>query len=89
MVAALKKRLTKKREKYRSNAILNSLAQAVLIIHYDQALIYNTPVETPHFKFVDAIEMARVFLGGDAGCFSRIFVLIALEPGGQVIPLYP
>ena len=89
MVEALQRRLSEKREKYRSNNDLKSLAEFVLIVHYDQALLYNSPVDAPDFGFDDAIEEARAFLGNDPGAFTRIFVLIAIEPGGRVFQLHP
>jgi hypothetical protein len=89
MVEALQQRLSEKREKYRSSGELKSLAEFVLIVHYDQALLYNSPVDAPDFGFKDAVAEARIFLAGDPGAFTRIFVLIALEPCGRVFQLYP
>ena len=80
---------SEKREKYRSNNDLKAFAEFVLIVHYDQALLYNSPVDAPDFGFKEAIAEARAFLGGDPGAFTRIFVLIALEPHGQVFQLHP
>jgi hypothetical protein len=89
MVEALLQRFSEKREKYRSIDAPKSLAEFVLIIHYDQALQYNLPVDAPDFAFKDAIAGARSFLSGDTGTFTLIFALIALEPGGRVFQLYP
>lgn len=89
MVNALQQRLSEKREKYRLCTELKSFAELVLIIHYDQALLYNSPVNAPNFAFEDAVAEARIFLGGDPGAFTRIFVLRALEPSGRVFQLYP
>jgi hypothetical protein len=89
MVEALQQRLSEKREKYRSSSGLKSFVEFVLIVHYDQALIYNSPVYASDIGFKDAVAEARSFLGGDPGAFTRIFVLIALEPGGRVLQLYP
>jgi hypothetical protein len=55
--------------------------QVSLVIHYNSALIYNSPVETPHFKFQDAADAARIFLGGDMGPFHNIFMFIAINDG--------
>jgi hypothetical protein len=89
MVEALQRCLSEKREKYRSSSELKSLAEFVLIVHYDEALLYNAPSDAPDYRFEEAIGEARVFLGGDPGTFTRIFALIALDPVGRVFQLYP
>jgi hypothetical protein len=89
MMNALKQRLTEKRDQYRNNEKLKAFDQSVLVIHYDTAFAYNTPVETPFFKFADAAVEARKFLAGDAGVFMAVFLLIALEPRGRVFRLHP
>ena len=89
MVNVLQRRLSDKCNRYRENEKLKAFAQRVLLIHYDQALIYNTPVETPHFKFHHAADAARTFLNRDAGVFDRVYLMISLEPSGKVFQLYP
>lgn len=89
MVEALLRRLKEKREKYRFDGKLASLAEFVLIVHYDQALLYNTPTDAPGFGFKDAIAEGRAFVSTDAGAFRRIFVMIAIEPGGRTVQIYP
>lgn len=89
MVDALQRRLAEKREKYLSSSELKSFGEFILIVHYDQALLYNSPVDAPDFGFKDAVAAARTFLEGNPGVFTRIFLLIALEPGGRVFQLYP
>jgi hypothetical protein len=89
MMSALKQRLIAKRDRYRDHDGLKCFAERILIVHYDQALLYNTPVLTPRFKFADVVTEARYFLAGDAGCFTRMFLLFAFEPDGQVFQLHP
>jgi hypothetical protein len=88
MVTTLQKRLSEKCKKYRKNDGLKSFSEFVLVVHYDQALLYNSPVYTPD-GFKDVIAEARISLGGNPGAFTRIFVLIAVEPGARVLRLYP
>jgi hypothetical protein len=89
MSEALTQRLKEKREQYLSNTKVRSLAEFVLVIHYDQALVYNTPVIGLKYGFNEAIEEAKTSLAGDSGAFTRIFVMKAVEPGGQVWKIYP
>jgi hypothetical protein len=89
MVDALNHCLREKRGKYPSNKLAKSFEAFVLVIHYDQALIYNSPVHTPDFGFDDIVISARTFLDADPGAFTHIFLLIAVEPGGCVFKLYP
>jgi hypothetical protein len=61
----------------------------VLVVHYDMALLHNTPVFTPWFSFEDAARHAREHLAGNAGPFAQIFLLKALHPGASVQRLHP
>jgi len=55
--------------------------EVYLVIHYNSALIYNSPVETKHFKFEDAVDAAREFVGDDTGPFDNIYLFIAVDDG--------
>lgn len=89
MVDALCALITKKIEKYEAKAPQVQMDDFYLLIHYNQALLYNTPVETLFFKFEDAARAASAFIGDDPGIFGRIFLLLAFQPGERVFPLYP
>lgn len=56
-----------------------------LIVYYNSALIYNSPVETCEVKFEDAFEnaanSARQFIGDDPDPFNRIFLFVAVDDG--------
>lgn len=51
-----------------------------LVIVYNQALIYNSPAETPLFSFEDAVAELREMIH-DPSPFHRVFLHIALVPG--------
>ena len=60
-----------------------------LLIHYNQAVLHNTPAETLFFKYEDAARIASEFIADDAGAFQKIFLMLAFEPGQKVFQLYP
>ena len=89
MVDALLRIITKKIEKYEAKPPAIPLDAFCLLIHYDQAWEWNSPVETPDFKFEDAAATAADFVGDDPGSFDKIFLFIALQPGERLFQLYP
>ena len=86
MVAALLERLGDKIKKYAAKPA--GLSEFSLLVYYDQAWGYNTPVETLTFKFKDAARVASAFIGDDPGRFDRIFLFVPQEEQ-QVFQLYP
>jgi hypothetical protein len=89
MVNALLSIITKKIEKYEAKPPTVPLDEFHLLIHYNQAWVYNTPVETPFFKYKDAARAAVESVGDDSGPFSRIFLFLALRPGEEIFQLFP
>jgi hypothetical protein len=82
------------------NALLETVAASIdyyrgtrlgyefnLLIHYSQALLYNSSVETLNYKIEDAAKEASDIIGDDPGRFSKIFLLIYGEPS-SVFRLY-
>jgi len=86
MVEALLTRLAAKIQKY--TAIPANLSEFHLLVHYDQARAYNSPVETPFVKFKDAARVASAFVADDPGAFARIFLFCSNE-SVEVYQLYP
>ena len=87
MVDALLKRIEDKIQKYAARpAHLNGFD---LLVHYDLAWAYNSPVETPWFRFADAARVGADFIGDDPGAFDRIFLFVPIEAGQRVFQLYP
>ena len=70
---------------------MQGLDEFCLLIHYDEkALFYNSPAETPRFKFEDhALEAVRFLRQTGSGPFDRIFLLVALDPCAEVFDLSP
>jgi hypothetical protein len=50
------------------------LDEIYLLVHYDQALAYNTPFYAPNSGSKEAVEFASKVLNGDGGYFDRIFL---------------
>jgi hypothetical protein len=50
-----------------------------LLVHYDfNAFAYNTPAESSEYKFEDIVRDAIKHLGGDAGPFAAVYLLVYL-----------
>jgi hypothetical protein len=87
MVDALLKRLGDKIQKYAARPV--NLNEFDLLVHYDLAWAYNSPVETPWFRFADAARAAADFIGDDPGVFDRIFLFVPHEESQKIFQLYP
>jgi hypothetical protein len=57
-----------------------------LLIYYDQAALYNSPVETPLHSFDDAAKHLTDYVDGDLGPFQSIYLFIWID-GGRVIKI--
>jgi len=89
MLDALCDILARKIEKYEAKPPEVLMDDFYLLIHYNQALLYNTPVETVFFKFEDAARAGSEFIGDDPGVFGKVFLILALHPGEKIFQLYP
>ena len=52
-----------------------------LVVYYNLAVLYNSPVETLNFKFEDAVQVAKEFIGDDPKPFDDIFLFLAINDG--------
>jgi hypothetical protein len=89
MLEALGAILAKKIEKYQTKPPQCSMDEFQLLIYYNQALLYNTPVETLEFSFGDAARAAARYIGDNPGIFQRIFLMLAFHSGEKVFELPP
>jgi hypothetical protein len=87
MVEALKERIADKVGRYGQRP--GDLEEFDLLVHYDLAWEYNTPVETPAFSYADAASEAADFIDGDPGVFDKIFVFVPHAEGKTVFRVYP
>jgi len=55
-----------------------------LLVIYNRAAIYNSPVETPLHSYEDAVAELKRVIGNNRGAFNRVFLYIAVRPGEQV-----
>jgi hypothetical protein len=79
MFQALVELLLEKKEHYGGSG--TGFDHLCLIIYYNSAVIYNTPAETLDFKFPDAVQAAKQFIGDDQDPFDKILVFIAVNEG--------
>lgn len=86
MLQALYDAIDDKRNHYKSRP--KNLQELCLLIHYDQALLYNSPVETPRFKYEDAAKLGSMHVGANPGVFDKIFLYLAIHPGEKVFQIH-
>ena len=60
-----------------------------LLVHYDKAWAYNTPVLGIDFGYAEAVQASAARLGCSVGVFNRIIVFVPVAEGQQVFSLYP
>ncbi len=60
-----------------------------LLVHYDQAFAYNSPVEAIDFGYEDAVAAVLARIGSAVGVFDRIFVYVSVKDGQKVFRMYP
>ncbi len=87
MVLALQDRISGKVEKYSGCA--NGLDEFNLLVHYDLAWQYNSPVNAVDFTSKDAAKAAAQFIGDKAGVFSKVFLFVPHDEEQKVFILYP
>jgi hypothetical protein len=60
-----------------------------LLVHYDKAWEYNTPVLGIDFGYAEAVLAAAKRIGSAVGMFERIFVFVPIADGEKVFRIYP
>ena len=60
-----------------------------LLVHYDKAFAYNTPVHGINFGYPEAVKAAAARIGANVGVFKKIFVFVPVSDGQQAFQLYP
>jgi hypothetical protein len=60
-----------------------------LLIHYDRAFHYNTPVIGIDFGYAEAVQAAAARVGSTVGAFEKIFVFVPINEKQQVFRMYP
>jgi hypothetical protein len=87
MVNALCDRVEAKTAKYAAKP--NGIQQFQLLVHYDKAFQYNTPVEGVNFSYGEAVAAAADRIGNAVGVFDKIFVYVPTSNGQKVFRMYP
>lgn len=52
-----------------------------LVVYYNLAVLYNNPIDGLNFKFDDAVQVAKQFIGDDPKPFDDIFLFLAINDG--------
>jgi hypothetical protein len=79
MLHPLLERLALKQEHYGNCG--TGFDRLCLVVYYNRAVLYNSPVETLNFKFEDAVQVAKQFIGDDPKPFDDIFLFLAINDG--------
>ena len=87
MVDALCEVIQAKIAKY--SAKPNGMDDFYLLVHYDKAWEYNTPVVGIDFGYAEAVEAVARRIGGSVGMFDKIFVFVPIANGEKVFPIFP
>ncbi len=87
MVDALVECITKKTTKY--SAEPPGVSEFYLLVHYDKAFFYNTPVQGIDFGYEEVVRAAAAKIGSAVGMFDRIFVYVPVADGKKTFQLYP
>ncbi len=87
MVDALVQCITAKTTKY--SAKPPGMAEFHLLLHYDKAFVYNTPVLGIDFGYQEAVKAAAARVGKAVGVFDKIFVYVPVADGNKAFLLYP
>ena len=67
----------------------HALDELHLLCHYDdEALLYNTPIDTVDFGYADLAKKVAETLAGDPGVFDKIFLFHPWEDR-KVMQVYP
>jgi len=67
----------------------SAIDEFYLLVHYDKAWEYNTPVLGIDFGYGEAVRAAAERIGGTVGMFDRIFVFVPIADGEKVFRIYP
>jgi hypothetical protein len=62
----------------------NGMDEFHLLVHYDKAKDYNTPVVGVDYGYADAVQDAAKRIGGKIGMFDKIFVFVPIADGDKV-----
>jgi hypothetical protein len=87
MVDALREVVPAKIAKYAEKPIGSD--EFHLLVHYDKAFVYNTPVRGINFGYAEAVQVAAARIGSSVGMFDKIFVYVPVTEGQKVFRLYP
>ncbi len=79
MLQPLRKLLSQKKERYGAAGL--GFDHLSLVVYYNQALLYNSPVETAGFTFDQPLAAAAQFLGDDPDPFHSIYLFVAVDSG--------
>jgi hypothetical protein len=62
---------------------------STLLVHYDKAFLYNTPVKGSDVGYEEAVSATAAKIGNAVGIFHRIFVYVPVADGKKAFQLYP
>jgi hypothetical protein len=88
MTAPLLELLSGKITKYRTQPMKTACDEFVLLVFFNQGLMYNPPIQTPRRRAQVIVDDVRISTPKDPGPFSRAYLLLAPSPGEQIFQLW-
>ncbi len=80
--------LCKKVTKYKNRAMKTDCQEYVLLVYFDQGLMYNSPISRSARSIQTFVDDVRLSLPRDHGLFSKAYLFFAPSPGEIVIELW-
>jgi hypothetical protein len=80
--------LSEKIAKYRTRPMETACDEFVLLVFFNQGLMYNPPIQTPRRKAPTIVDDVRMAIPKDYGPFSRAYLFLAPSPGERAFRLW-
>jgi len=88
MAEPLTKLIRDKLARYQSRLMATPSDDLVLLVFFNQGLMYNSPLETPHRPVDLLVEDLRLLFANEHEPFQRAFLFVAPSPGERVFRLW-
>jgi hypothetical protein len=88
MTAPLVNLISEKIAKYRTRPMQTVCDELVLLVFFNQGVMYNTPIQTPRRNAQMIVDDVRMAIPEDHGLFSRAYLFLAPSPGERTFQLW-
>jgi len=88
MTTPLVNLISEKIAKYRTRPMQTVCDGLVLLVFFNQGVMYNTPIQTPRRNAQMIVDDVRMAMPKDHGLFSRAYLFLAPSPGERAFQLW-